>query len=275
MPTRVESHGVRSYAARRRRRDALLRLLLGLLVACSGGRAWSQRGVSPARKARPQCRRAVLEGTVHEGQGFQVEFAQGLVFGLEPIRSGWAVRVVAANRPRGPRDYAEVATLPYQSVSPLLLGTDWAFRAQDAVGWTPRRFHFAGTEDAYRALLGGYDAVLRGDAAASQRAALLAEAQPEGLLEIKDAKLAPGLADQTRMAAAVSARFTATPHTVDASASPSPLGRVEDLRFRVSLDLPENKPAGAGVKIATFGCWGRPTAGNGAASDTPSTQILR
>ena len=40
-------------------------------------------------------------------------------------------------------DYAELATPPYESVSPLLLSTDFSFRAQDAVAWNPRRFRYA------------------------------------------------------------------------------------------------------------------------------------
>ncbi len=202
-----------------------------------------------------------------------MEFARGLVFGLEPIRSGWAMRVVAAKGARGPHDYAEVATLPYESVSPLLLSTDWAFRAQDAVGWTPRRFHYAAVESAYHALENAFDAVVRGDAPASRRAALLAEAQPEGLFEIQDARLAPGVADQTRMAAAVAARFTQTPHTVDGSAPASALGRLEAVRFRVALDLPAGLQPAAGMKIADVPCPVRPTAGAGSASEAVSMQI--
>lgn len=257
-----------------------LRRLLGrkIIVLASGlwwlsvGAAWTQRPASAKGKV-PQCRRAVLEGVVRAGQGFQTEFARGLVFGLEPIHSGWALRVVAAGKPRGPHDYAEVATLPYQSVSPLLLSTDWAFRAQDAVGWTPRRFHYAATESAFAALAAGYDAVLRGDGPASQRAALLAEAQPEGVLEIEDARLAPGTADQVRTAAAVSSRFPETPHTLDGSAPPSLLGRLEDVRFRVSLDLPTGLQPATGMKIAAFACPERPTVGMGAASQPPSKRM--
>jgi hypothetical protein len=220
--------------------------------------AYTQPGRSTAGKQT--CRRAVMEGVVHEGQGFQAEFARGLVFGMEPIRSGWVVRVVAAGKPRGAHDRAQLATLPYESVSPLLLSTDWAFRAQDAVGWTPRRFHFAATESAYQALAKSYDAVLSGDQEASRHAALLAEAQPEGLLEIEDAKLAPGRADQTRMAAAVSGKFTQTPHTLDTAAASSLLGRIEEVRFRVSLDLPAPLEPSKGMKIVTFSCLQRPTA---------------
>ena len=229
-------------------------------IACAcGKKADTQTRAGSAKAKSLPCRRTVMEGVLQEGQGFQAEFARGLVFGMEPIRSGWAVRVVAAKKARGPHEYAEVATLPYQSVSPLLLSTDWAFRAQDAVGWTPRRFRYAATEAAYLALAKDYDGVLRGDGAASQRAVQLASAQPEGLLEIEDAKLAPGLADQTRVAAAVSAHFAQTPHTLDSAAQPSPLGRIEEVRFRISLDLPAGLEPVKGLKIVMFSCPLRPT----------------
>ncbi len=226
------------------------------------------------KPASAQCRRALLESSIHSGQGFQAEFAQGFVFGLEPLPSGWALRVVAANKPRGPHDLAELATLPYASVSPLLLSTDWAFRAQDAAGWTPRRFRYASTESANATLAAGYDAVVRGDDAASRQAAALSEAQPEGLFEIEDVRLAPGMANQTPMAAAVSAHFTQTPHTVDTAAPPSPLGHLEQIRFRVSLDLPTGLLAAKGVKITVFPC-PRPTVGVVSASEPISKRISR
>ncbi len=264
MPMRAECGRVKSAA----KVVAGAVAMTGLLLMSFAARAQHAAGV---RKAdRPQCRRAVVEGAVHAGQGFQVEFARRLVVGLEPIQSGWALRVVAAGKPRGPHDYAEVATLPYQSVSPLLLSTDWAFRSQDAAGWTPRRFRYAGSEKAYATLAAGYDAVVRGDAAASREAALLSEAQPEGVLEIAVAKIAPGMADQVGAAAAVSARFTETPHTIDLSAKPSPLGRLEDVRFRVLLDLPDGVVPMKGTKIATFPCVLRPTGGTVSASQARS-----
>ena len=54
--------------------------------------------------------------------------------------------------PRGSEDYAELATPPYRSVNPLLISTDYGFRSQDAVGWNPRRFRFAGTAAEFSAL---------------------------------------------------------------------------------------------------------------------------
>ena len=51
-------------------------------------------------------------------------------------------------------DYAELATPPYESVSPLLLSTDFSFRAQDAVAWNPRRFRYADNSAEFQRLMG-------------------------------------------------------------------------------------------------------------------------
>ena len=40
---------------------------------------------------------------------------------------------------------------PTKSVTPLSISTDFAFRAQDAIGWNPRRFRFATSAAAYHA----------------------------------------------------------------------------------------------------------------------------
>ena len=76
-------------------------------------------------------------------------FTPGLKFLLEPIASGWIVRVLAAAGRGEPHDYAELATPPYRSVTPLAISTDFSFRAQDAVGWNPRRFRYAANAAAF------------------------------------------------------------------------------------------------------------------------------
>ena len=83
---------------------------------------------------------------------------------------------------------------------------------------------------------------------------MLAAAQPEGVLEILDARLAPGLADQWQMAAAVASHFASTPHTVDQAAGPSPLGRLETLKFRVRIDLAVGAKTVKGVEKLEIAC---------------------
>ena len=199
----------------------------------------AQVGTKTGRVSQGQmdCSRVEFEGDVRAGQGFEQVFARGLKFYLEPLRSGWIVRVLADGEPRGPHDYAELATPPYRSVTPLLISTDWSFRAQDAVAWNPRRFRYAENRESFRRLEALYGGVMANDAASSAKAAELASEQPEGVLQILDARIVPGLADQAQMAATVASHLAETPHTVDQAGSSSPLGRVEELRFRVELDL--------------------------------------
>jgi hypothetical protein len=225
-------------------------------LVCSG---WGARALAATPKpVVGGCRQAVFEGDVKAGQGFEKDFAKGLVFYLEPIASGWIVRVLPAGMPRGSHDFAELATLPYNSVTPLAVSTDFAFRAQDAVGWNPRRFRYAQDAAAARQLSGLYDRVLAKDAAASQKTAMLTLVQPEGELEILNALIAPGMADQWRMAAAVALHFANTPHEVQQGAQPSPLGKIEELQFRVRLQLPTGISAGPGVQVERIVCPGKP-----------------
>ena len=238
------------------KRCATLVVFAGTALAGAQGRARVVHSPKPAMN----CSRVSFEGDVKAGEGFEKVFAPGLKFYLEPLRSGWIVRVLAADEPRGPHDYAELATPPYRSVSPLLISTDWSFRAQDAVAWNPRRFHYAANRETFRKLAAMYDKVMAGDAVSSARAAELVSAQPEGVLQILDAKLVPGLADQAQMAATVASHLAETPHTVDQSATPSPLGRVEEIRFRVNLELLTGVAENKGQKIEKMFCSAQPAA---------------
>jgi hypothetical protein len=223
--------------------------------------------------APPACRRAVIEGEVHAGQGFEQAFTRELKFGLEPLPSGWIVRILPTDEARGPHDYAELATPPYQSVSPLLISTDWAFRAQDAVAWNPRRFQYAKDKAAFLTMESLQPAVLAGDSASSGKLASLLAVQPQATLTILDARLAPGIADQARMAATVASHLSTTPHSADPSAAPTPLGKVETLRFRVALELsPGAKPV-AGAHIES--CNAQPTAKVAPASQQTRSRVQR
>ena len=216
--------------------------------------------VGHAAKTPMRCSRVVFDGDVKAGEGFEKVFARGLKFYLEPLRSGWIVRVLAADEPRDVHDYAELATPPYRSVSPLLISTDWSFRAQDAVAWNPRRFRYVPSGEIFRRLAGLYGGVMANDAASSSKTAEIVSEQPEGVLQILDARMVPGLADQAQMAAAVASHLEETPHEVDQSVAPSALGRIEELRFRVKLDLPTGVPAVPGLVVEKISC-NLPTSG--------------
>ena len=212
-------------------------------------------------EAKGDCRQAVFDGEVKAGQGFEKEFEPGLKFFLDPLPqgSGWMVRVLPAGQPRGLHDYAELATPPYRSVTPLAVSTDYAFRAQDAVGWNPRRFRYARDAGVARRLETLYARVVANDAAASAQAAELATEQPEGVLQILNAVMAPGTANQWQMAAAVALHFENTPHEVEQGVNPTALGRLEELEFRVKLELTPGVHAAKGLSEEIIPCVVQPT----------------
>jgi hypothetical protein len=207
-----------------------------------------------------QCSTVVLEGSVHAGESFVRPIGNGLEVMLEPLASGWILRVLPVAGPRGQHDYAELATPPYRSVSPLLIGTDFSFRAQDAVAWNPRRFRFAMDASEFKVLLLAYQAyTLRTSPAPGDEAklaTLVSGAPGQGMLEILDAHFAPGLANQARMAAAVASHLETTPHTVEqvVDGKGSPLGRVTWLRFRIRLESSENIRPAPGVVLKRENC---------------------
>lgn len=161
------------------------------------------------------------------------------------------------NRPA--LDYAGIATPPYRSVSPLLVSTDFSFRAQDAVGWNPRRFRYAADERAFRAMEAAYGRVTgakTASAADEEALAKLVSAQPEGVLEILDASLAPGTADQTRAAGLVASHLGTTAHRMEQSEGEraTGLGRIGWIRFRVKLEIRPGAGAVRGVKVERYAC---------------------
>jgi hypothetical protein len=172
----------------------------------------------PASTRPPACRLEEIEGELQAGKHFSAPIGNGLKLWFQPIASGWILRVIPDSAKSGEHDYAELATPPYQSVTPLSLSTDFAFRAQDAVGWNPRRFKFATSAADFDRLNEVYQRFMQ--AGATPPAPLEVELADQiaraadGKLTILDAKLVPGMADQWRMAAAVSSRFTTTAHTL-------------------------------------------------------------
>ncbi|WP_035349758.1 hypothetical protein [Edaphobacter aggregans] len=224
-----------------------------LVLLCGAGIGWG----APA-----SCRTGSLEGEVRGGELFVRPIGNGLEVMLEPLASGWILRVLPAGKPRPPHDHAELATPPYRSVSPLLITTDYSFRAQDAVGWNPRRFRFAPEERSFQELLKAYDEYESkgvGAATTQQRLAGLVSRAPEGTLTIVDAHLVPGTADQAAAAAAVASHFAATAHTLErpADGRTTALGRLTWMRFRIAIELPRGFAADRRLTVSNEPC-GRP-----------------
>ena len=228
--------------------------LLGAILA--GPLTTPASGGAPAAAPAglPRCRVAVVEGEVHAREALRRSFGGGLDLLLEPIASGWVVRVVPTHGERPKMDYAEIATPPYRSVSPLLISTDYSFRAQDAIGWNPRRFRYAADPHAFARLQEVYGRIVAatggqpGDEAALAR---MAAKQPGGSVEILDASLAPGTADATRAAALVASHFGTTAHRVEAppGGKATPLGSIGWIRVRVKLELRGGARPTPGVRV--------------------------
>jgi len=205
------------------------------------------------------CQSASFEGEVKAGQSYLQPIGNGMVFDLEAVQAGWIVRVlpaavVAGKAPRPEQDAAELATPPYNSVTPLAVTTDFSFRSQDAIAWNPRRFQFAPDMSSFAKFQAAYAAFLRSpeDAAVQEKLAEMAAASPTAELQILDSRLIPGTVNQAQMAAAVALHIEQTPHTVEQGSSP--LGAVTWLKFRVTLHLPAGFAAAKGLTVDKKSC---------------------
>src|SRR5580700_3176176 len=135
-----------------------LRRRWGVYLACVltlGSVVSECRAASRASKPGG-CVRGVLEGEVRAGSSYVRPIGSGLEVMLEPLASGWILRVLPIGVTRPAHDYAELATPPYQSVNPLLISTDFSFRAQDVVAWNPRQFRFVADKGTFQRMLGMY-----------------------------------------------------------------------------------------------------------------------
>lgn len=196
-------------------------------------------------RAQQACRQQVLQGEVQAGQAWQQTIAPDLVLKLEAVPAGWMIRVLSPSRPRPLHDAAELANPPYRSPTPILLSTDFAFRAQDAIAWNPRTFRFFTTPEQTAEAERIYQETLLhpNDSAAAGALATLLGTTPEATLTIRDAVIVNGTADQSAAAATVALHFEQTAHSVRTDFSPSPLGRLLALRFRIVVP-----PFGAGCR---------------------------
>lgn len=208
-----------------------------LLLCCSGNAA------DISHKRSQSCVLS-FEGEVKRGESFRHAGPAGLDFMLEAIPSGWIVRMLDRKAPRGEFDYAGLATPPYMSPNPILISTDFAFRAQDAIGWNPRSFqYFRTAQDMQNAIHAYHDYVSapakvltpKSQQGMTRLLQLSSQAAP-ATLEILDAHLIGGSRNQTEAASLVASHFLSTAHVVEqAPNGPMPLGQITWLKFRVSF----------------------------------------
>ncbi len=228
------------------------RVCLWMVCLMPGLAAW------PA--APPSCRKVTLAGEVSAGHEWRQPIGQGWVFRLLPIQpdprsghsySGWDL-VVDRDPPAGFPDALLVATPPYNSMNEREIGATFGLRAQDAVGWNPRSFHFLVDPRALREsqklyrILGSIrhpvqaPAVNSREAAAIQRQLQINQHAAAGQFRILDAGLAPGIADAAPYAENWAMAAARMPHSGEppASGRPTPLGELHWIRFSITLWLP-------------------------------------
>jgi hypothetical protein len=219
------------------------------------------------------CTKIVLTGEVSSGQEWKADFGEGWVFRVMPIQTGnegytgWDL-VVDRTEGAGHPDALLVATPPYYSISEREVGTTFGLRAQDAIGWSPRSFHFLTDPDAFRESQKQFRAL--GSAKiwteaphpssqhqlAEQRLLEINRRASGGQLRILNAKLTPGIADAAPFAQRWALQSARTPHTIapSTSARPTPLGELDWMRFSITLWLPKNWHAPQGVHSSPSPC---------------------
>jgi hypothetical protein len=204
--------------------------------------------------AASSCKKVVLQGEVNAGQVWQVSLGQGWVFRIQPIQAGYSGWDLVADReqPGGYPDALLLATPPYNSINEREIGTTFGLRAQDAIGWNPRSFHFLIDPAAFRQAQQLYlslarDGKLSGSAAAAKTASndmdLLLELEKErasGELRIEDSRLTPGVADPAPFAQAWALAAMRSRHQEQAApdGESSPRGSLAWMRFTLTLSLP-------------------------------------
>jgi hypothetical protein len=205
----------------------------------------------------PSCKKIVFTGEVNSGQEWKADLGQGWVFRVVPIEpgkegySGWDL-VVDRTEGAGHPDALLVATPPYYSISEREVGTTFGLRAQDAIGWNPRSFHFLTDPDLFREsqkqfrALGGTKIWSESPHPSSehqlaeQRLLEINRHSSAGQLRILNAKLTPGIADAAPFAQRWALQSARTPHTIVPStgARPTALGELDWMRFSITLWLP-------------------------------------
>ena len=196
-----------------------------------------------------RCARIDLAGAVSAGQQWSAAFGEGWVFRLLPIHSaaysGWDL-TVDRSEPAGYPDALLLATPPYRSINEREVGTTYGLRAQDALGWNPRSFHFLTRAADFReaqklfAVATTSASSPAAQAAAMQKLAVLTVHAAPGAFHILDARIVPGTADAAPFAENWGLQSERIPHinVVPADGQATARGSLQWIRFSVTLWLP-------------------------------------
>ena len=235
-------------------------LILALFAATAAspatGKLTPYRTAVYAQSPAQGCRKLELSGEVKAGEQWSAPLGQGWTFRILPIApsgrgyTGWDLAVSPPSDENYP-DALLLGTPPYGSLTEREIGTTFGLRAQDAIAWEPRRFHFLTTAKDVQHARDLYGQVIRTPASATATDELLgmvsgkATANPgAGQFKIVDARLMTGADDPAPYARQWAMHLHQVPHTViqpdaQAGAAPSPRGQLLWIRFAASLWLPE------------------------------------
>lgn len=254
-------------------RHAGMALLVFAAWNCAGlaGSGVVSRGTTP-RKTSQSCVRISLEGEVSEGQTWSAAIGEGWLLQLVPIRgrasggapaySGWDIAVNRANA-QGYPDALLLATPPYGSLNAREIGTTFGMRAQDAIAWEPRHFHFlTSVSDMEKARMlyarvmpqGKDNEAGRRDAGWQLLTLLQSTRQGSGQLQIEDARLVPGTGDPPAFAQGWAQHLEAVPHTYEQSGARSSQGQLQWMRFSIVLWLPQGWRVAPALQAAGAKC---------------------
>jgi hypothetical protein len=208
------------------------------------------------------CRQFVLEGQAVQGREWHASL------GRDSTGQLWLIRLVPVNgvqnkmqssaafgwdiaiSPAMDQDYPDallLASPPYGSLNSREIANTYGMRAQDAIAWSPRHFHFfaaTGTlylaRRSYRTLFDPNSSAASRQLASRQLLDLGSDVTAaSGRLDILDAHLISGSADPAPFAAQWAAALDRIPHTLDPDAGrPSLLGEIHMLHFKLTLELP-------------------------------------
>lgn len=224
-------------------------------------------GAAGAKARTPQsCEKIVLTGEVSAGHEWKAAFGEGWIFRVVPIPDdrtapgvgGWDL-VVDRGRPAGYPDALLLASPPYHIINEREIATTFGLRAQDALGWNPRKFRFMTSRQAFREAhrlflqldrSGAFSPRPAGDKDGRKEKALkrkmqrfltLSKESSPGEFRILDARLTPGEGMVKPYAVNWAQQSASTPHT-DApppGGQPTSLGDLQWMGFSVTLWVPQ------------------------------------
>lgn len=221
------------------------------------------------------CTRVELTGLVNAGEEWKTPLGEDWVFRVLPIvpgpagYTGWDL-VVDRDPPAGYPDALLLATPPYNALNEREIGTTFGLRAQDAIGWNPRSFHFLTNPSAFKEgqklflelsklLEAQSGASAKENPAVAQLTCQLTELRAgaaAGELRILDAGLAPGTADPAPFAQhwAQQSAFQSYILVPQSGTNPTPFGELDWIRFSITLWLPSGWNLPPGVSAASAPC---------------------